>query len=585
LQTTIKYVLVTLRADNKGEGGIFVLYALIRKKAKWAFVFAIIGGATLMADSIITPAITVVSAIEGLSLVSHKIPIIPIVLTIITMVFMVQQFGTNFLGKSFGPVMFLRFAMLGCLGIIQIIKYPLILSSINPYYGYKLLSEYPQGFLLLGAVFLCTTGADALYSDLGHCGIKNVRMTWSYVKITLLLNYLGQGAWLMIHPNVNVHTVNPFYGIMPSWFLIFGIIIATFAAIIASQAMITSSFSIINEAILLNFWPKLKINYPSQIKGQMYIPTINKFLWVSCMLVIIFFQKSANMEAAYGLTITITMIMTTLLMTLYLFYKKINLFFIIIFALIYLTIEGSFLSANLNKFIHGGWVTILIGGTLFSIMYVWYRGRNIKNRFIEFIRIDNYFDILKDVKNDISMQKYATNLVYLTKADRVNEVESKIIYSIINKQPKRADLYWLLHIDILDEPYTKEYKIVELIPETLVRVDFKLGFRVQPRVNLFFKQVIEDIIKNKEIDLISKYPSLRKHKIQADFRFVIIDRIQNYDFDFAPFEQFIMDLYSVIKQIGISEVKAYGMDTSNVVIEKVPLSNPYGERTKIKRVY
>jgi KUP system potassium uptake protein len=585
LQTTVKYVLVTLRADNKGEGGIFALYALIRKKAKWAFIFAIIGGATLLADGIITPAITVVSAIEGLSLVNNNIPILPIVLTIITLVFMVQQFGTNFLGKSFGPIMFIWFAMLGFLGFIQLVNYPEILASLNPYYAYKLLAHYPNGFLLLGAVFLCTTGAEALYSDLGHCGIKNVRITWIYVKIALVLNYLGQGAWLMLHPDVNIHTINPFYALMPQWFLMIGIVIATSAAIIASQALISGSFSIINEAILLNFWPKFKINYPTTIKGQMYIPSINKFLWISCSLVIIFFQESSNMEAAYGLSITITMLMTTILLALYLHFKKISTIFIVFFISIYLLIEGSFLIANLNKFIHGGWVTILIGGGLFFIMYIWYKGRSIKNRFIEFVRIDNYFDILKDVKNDPSMEKYATNLVYLTKADRANEVESKIIYSIINKHPKRADLYWLIHIDILDEPNTKEYKIVELIPETLVRIDFRLGFKVQPRVNLYFKQVIDDIIKNKEIDLISKYPSLRKHKIQADFRFVIIDRIQNYDFDFAPFEQFVMDIYSLIKNVGISEVRAYGLDTSNVIIEKVPFSSPYLEKQKIKRVF
>jgi len=585
LQTSIKYVLIILRADNKGEGGIFALYALIRKKAKWVFIFAIIGGATLLADGIITPAITVVSAIEGLTLINSDVPIIPIVLSIITVVFLIQQFGTGILGKSFGPIMFIWFTMLGCLGFIQIIKYPLVLESANPYYAYKLLAQYPNGFLLLGAVFLCTTGAEALYSDLGHCGIKNIRASWVYIKITLILNYMGQGTWLILHSEISPYNINPFFGIMPQWFLIIGIIIATTAAVIASQALISGSFSIINEAISLNFWPKFKILYPTQIKGQLYIPLINKFLWVSCMLLILLFQKSSNMEAAYGLSITITMLMTTILMTFYLFYKKTNILLLILFALTYIIIEGAFLIANLHKFIHGGWVTILIAGLIFGVMYVWYRGREIKNRFIQFVKIDNYTDILKDIKNDISMQKYATNLVYLTKADRVTEVESKFFFSIINKQPKRADLYWLLHIDILDEPYTKEYKILELIPDTLVRIDFMLGFRVQPRVNLFFKQVIEDIIKNKEIDLISKYPSLRKHKIQSDFRFVIIDRIQNYDFDFAPFEQFIMDLYSVIKYIGISEVKAYGMDTSNVVVEKVPLSNPYFVRIKINRVY
>ncbi len=584
LQTTIKYVMVTIRADNKGEGGIFALYALIRKKAKWVFVFAIIGGATLLADGIITPAITVVSAIEGLNMINSNVPIIPIVIAIICAVFLIQQFGTGLIGKSFGPIMFIWFAMLAILGFSQLIQYPFILRAFNPYYAYKLLSAYPGGFLLLGAVFLCTTGAEALYSDIGHCGIKNIRATWIYVKVALILNYLGQGAWLLSHPNLNIHQVNPFYGIMPDWFLVFGIAIATTAAVIASQALISGSFSIINEAILLNFWPKSRIIYPTQIKGQLYIPSINRFLWISCILVILFFQESSKMEAAYGLSITITMLMTTILLGYYFFYRKLPLYLIIPFVLLYLAIEGSFLLANLNKFSHGGWVTILIAGILFFIMYVWQKGRAIKNRFIEFIRVSPYTEILKDLKNDKSIPKYATNLVYLTRANRVTEVESKIIYSIINKQPKRADMYWLVHIDIMDEPNTKEFKVTTVIPDVLIKIDFKLGFRVQPRINLFFKQVIDELIKNNELDLTSKYPSLRKHRILGDFRFIIIDRIQNYDFDFPPFEQFIMDIYTYLKRIGIGEVRAYGMDTSNVIVETVPLAIPKNPKFDLTRI-
>ncbi|MEI6123950.1 MAG: KUP/HAK/KT family potassium transporter [Bacteroidota bacterium] len=583
LQTTIKYVMVTIRADNKGEGGIFALYALIRKKAKWVFVFAIIGGATLLADGIITPAITVVSAIEGLNMINPNVPIIPIVIAIICAVFLIQQFGTGLIGKSFGPIMFLWFAMLAVLGFAQLVYFPAVLKAFNPYYAVKLLSQYPGGFLLLGAVFLCTTGAEALYSDIGHCGIKNIRATWIYVKIALVLNYLGQGAWLLSHANLNIHEVNPFYAIMPSWFLVFGIGIATTAAVIASQALISGSFSIINEAILLNFWPKSRIIYPTQIKGQLYIPSINRFLWISCILVILFFQESSKMEAAYGLSITITMLMTTILLGYYFFYRKLPLYLTIPFVLIYLSIEGSFLLANLNKFTHGGWVTIAIAGLLFVIMYVWQKGRAIKNRFIEFIRIAPFADILKDLKNDNTIQKYATNLVYLTKANRSNEVESKIIYSIINKQPKRADMYWLVHIDIMDEPNVKEFKVTCVIPDTVIKVDFKLGFRVQPRINLFFKQVIDELIRNNELNLISNYPSLHKHKILGDFRFIIIDRIQNYDFDFPPFEQFIMDLYSYLKRMGIGEVRAYGMDTSNVVVETVPLAIPKNPKFDLTR--
>ncbi len=585
LQTTIKYVMVTLRADNRGEGGIFALYALIRKRAKWAFMLAIIGGSTLLADGIITPAITVVSAIEGLEIVSPNIPILPIVLIIICAIFFIQHFGTDFLGKSFGPMMFLWFTMLGVLGFSQIIHLPSIIRAFNPIYAYQLLVNHPGGFLLLGAVFLCTTGAEALYSDLGHCGIKNIRMTWIFVKAALILNYLGQGAWLLTHPTTNVHVLNPFYAIMPDWFLLPGIIIATTAAIIASQALISGSFSIINEAILLNFWPKLKVKYPTKVKGQMYIPGINYFLWIGCLIVILVFQKSSDMEAAYGLSITITMLMTTALLGVYAITHKIKLYFVIPFIMIYFVIEGAFLIANLNKFLHGGWLTIVIAGILFIIMYVWYRGRELKNKFTEFEKIDKYKYIFTDLINDTTIPKYATNLVYLTRASSNINIETKIFKSIFSKQPKRADMYWLLHVEILDTPHALEYKITELIPGSLIKVDFRIGFQVQPRINLFFREVIDDMVKNKEIDPLSNYPSLRQHNIEADFRFIIIDRVQNYDFDFPGFDQLIMDAYAILKKAGITEVRSFGLDTSNVLVEKVSLAYDSKERSGLKRIH
>ncbi len=585
LQTTLKYVLITLRADNKGEGGILSLYALIRKKVKWVFLFAMIGGSTLLADGIITPAITVVSAVEGLQMVNAGIPILPIVIVIITILFIIQQYGTNLLGESFGPIMFVWFTMLGILGVLQISHHPGILQSLNPAYAYRLLAHHPGGYLLLGAVFLCTTGADALYSDLGHCGVRNIRVSWMYVKLSLVLNYMGQGAWLLNNPQADCSVINPFFSIMPSWFLMTGILVATIAAIIASQAMITSSFTIISEAIHLNFWPKVQINYPTQIKGQMYVPSINRLLWLACLLVILFFQKSTNMEAAYGLTINITMLMTTIMMGIYMFYKKLPVIIPVLFIIIYLGIEGAFLTSNLNKFMHGGWATFLIAGIMFCVMFVWFRGRSIKNRFISFSKLGNYLEWFKDLKQDTTIPKYATNLVYMTKANYKQDIESKIIYSIFNKQPKKADMYWFVHIDVLDEPHTMNYKVDTLIPETLIRVDFKLGFKVQPRINLYFKQVLQELVRNNEIELTSRYESLRKHLVPGDFKFVIIDRIQNYDFDFKPFEQFIMDTYSILKVAGISDTKAYGLDTSTVIVEKVPLQLDEDAPTHLRRIY
>ncbi|MFH0864700.1 MAG: KUP/HAK/KT family potassium transporter [Bacteroidota bacterium] len=585
IQTTIKYIIITLKADNKGEGGIFSLFALIRRRARRVYVIALIGGATFLAAGIFTPAITVVSAVEGLKMINENIPIMPIVLVIISLLFLLQQFGTNFIGKSFGPIMFFWFLMLGIIGFYYVIQYPTVLKSFNPYYAYLLLSKYPGGFFLLGAVFLCTTGAEAMYSDLGHCGLKNIRITWIYVKICLILNYLGQGAWVLCHASEINPSVNPFFACMPQWFLFFGIIIATMAAIIASQALISGSYTIISEAIQLNFWPKIKISFPTTIKGQMYIPSINLFLWISCIFVILFFRESANMQAAYSLSITLTMMMTTFLLTVYLRFRRKSFLWLGVFLTTYIIVEGSFLVANMYNFHKGGWFTLLLAAILFFIMFIWYKGRNIKKRFFEYVKIDNYKHIILDLSKDETVPKYATNLVYLTRADFKTDIESKIIYSIINKRPKRADTYWFIHVHTLDEPKTMEYSVETIIPNVIMRVEFRLGFKVDPKINLYFKQVIDELVQNREINMISRYESLKHHNIMGDFRFVVIDRIQNYDFDFSPFEQFIMDSYNWLKKIGISDVKAYGLDTSNVEVEKVPLVFENDHGSGLKRVH
>ncbi len=584
LQTTVKYVLITLRADNRGEGGILALYALVRKRKKWLFALAIIGGSTLLADGIITPSITIVSAVEGLQLQFPSIQILPIALVIVAALFLIQQFGTSAIGKSFGPMMIIWFSMLALLGFIQMIQFPVILKAFNPYYAIHLLYHYPHGFLLLGAVFLCTTGAEALYSDLGHCGIANIRVSWIFVKISLIINYLGQGAWILMQHKEGVTLPNPFFAIMPMWFLPLGVLIATAAAVIASQALISGSYTIISEAIQLNFWPKVRVSYPTSRKGQMYISSINWFLFAACVVVILMFQTSSNMEAAYGLAITITMLMTTFLMLFYLIKIKRKVWIITTFMLIYLTIEGAFLAANLAKFVHGGWFTILLAGLIAFIMYAWQRGRSIKNQFTRFVKISDYVETIQDISHDNTIQKYATNLVYITHADYATDIETKILYSICNKKPKRADTYWLLHVHITDEPHTMEYSVDKIVPGVLMRVEFRLGFKVQPRINLFFKHVLEELVASKEIDLESGYDSLRRHHIPADFHYIIIRRIQNYDFDFPAFEQFVMDTYRWLTKMSTSDIRAYGLDTSNVMEEKVPFVIETGKRNILRRL-
>lgn len=572
LQTTFKYVILTLRADNKGEGGIFSLYALVRRtKTKWLVWPAIIGGSALLADSIITPPITVSSAIEGLRAFNEDVPTIPITISIITALFIIQQFGTKFVGKFFGPWMLLWFGMLTVLGFSQVIYNPVILKAVNPYYALTLLTHYPKGFWLLGAVFLCTTGAEALYSDLGHCGRKNIRITWAFVKTALLLNYFGQGAWLLGHEGQYLNDTNPFFAIMPDWFRIPGIIISTGAAIVASQALISGSFTLINEAIRLNFWPKVRVIYPTDLRGQLYVPSINWLLMLGCIGIVLLFKESSKMEGAYGLAIIITMISTTILLSYYLFMIRTNLFWRIIILLIFSCVELAFLIANLDKFVHGGYVTVLIALTLIALMWSWYEARKIRNRFVEFVKLKNYLNVLRDLSHDFSIPKYATHLVYLTTANMRDEIEAKIIYSILQKQPKRADMYWFVHVDVIDEPYSMDYKVTELIKGNIIRIDFKLGFRVEPRINLMFRKVVEDLVKNFEVDITSRYESLGRQNVIGDFRFVVIEKFLSYENELPFFEKIILDIYFFLKRVSLSEERAFGLDTSSVTIEKVPL--------------
>lgn len=586
LQTTIKYVIITLRADNRGEGGIFSLYSLVRKKAKWLVVPAIIGGAALLADGMITPSITVTSAIEGLKVKFPTVPVLPIVIAIIAMLFIIQQFGTNLVGKLFGPIMFFWFAALGFAGMLHVMDDPSVFKAFNPYWALHLLVTNPGALVILGGVFLCTTGAEALYSDLGHCGKANIRISWIFVKVMLILNYLGQGAWVLTNPNYNPHNPieNPFFQLVPENMVLYMVILATTAAVIASQAMISGSFTLISEAVRLNLWPKVRINYPSVQKGQLYVPSINWLLCVGCIIIVLIFKKSDNMEGAYGLAINLTFLMTTILVAVYMLRKKFPKYIIVIFVAVYVLIEMTFLIGNMAKFIHGGWVTLLLSCALLSVMWTWYNSRKIKNRFVKYVEIEDYYDILKELSNDESVPKYSSQLVYLTSANFKTEIESKIIYSIIQKEPKRADVYWLVHVDVMDEPYTMEYKVEFLIPGKLIRIDFKLGFRIEQRVNLLYRKVVEELVKNGEVDITSQYTSLNKHKIAGDFRFVLLEKHLSKFTNLSLYERSIMDYYFVLKRLSLSEVSSFGLDSSYVEVEKVPLIFVTPDDVELKRL-
>lgn len=581
LQTTIKYVFLTLKADNNGEGGIFSLFTLVKKlKKPWLIVPAIIGGSALLADGIITPPISISSAVEGLKIYQPELATIPIVIGILVGIFFIQQFGTKTIGRFFGPMMMIWFLMLGILGFSHLIDNLSVLRALNPYYAFHLLTIHSEGYLVLGFVFLCTTGAEALYSDLGHCGIKNIRISWMFVKTMLVLSYFGQGALLIEHagstlmdlsPN-SAQPANPFYLVMPDWFLPFGIGIATLAAVIASQALISGSFTLINEAIRLNLWPKVRVKFPTNIRGQLYIPSINFLLFIGCVFVVLHFKESGNMEAAYGLAITLCMIMTTILLGYFMVLKRVPLIIIILVEIVYLSIEVSFFISNVQKFSHGGYVTVIIAGVLASVMTVNYLGKKIRRNYTDLVNIVDYQDILTDLSQDQTMPKYVTNLVYLTNAYNPSKIEYKAMFSIINRRPKRADNYWFVHVNVVDEPYKSEYKVVKYgTHQNILRIDFYLGFRNEQRINVLMKQVVTELMLQGEIDITTRYESLHKIDAIGDFEYVLIEKELSYDNDLPMKEKIILDLYDFLKKISLSEEKAFGLDSSAVKVERFPL--------------
>jgi KUP system potassium uptake protein len=597
LQTTIKYVILTLNADNRGEGGIFSLFALVRRRKRWLVIAAMVGGAALLADGMITPPISVTSAVEGLKQIPalssiKQSTIVYIVIGILSFLFFIQQFGTAFIGKFFGPIMLCWFFMLALIGIGHVSDDWRILKSFNPYYGIQLLINYPRGFFILGGVFLCTTGAEALYSDLGHCGKWNIRYSWIFVKTCLIINYLGQGGWLLTHYTGQTITsdmvnagFNPFYGVMPAWFLYFGIAIATAAAVIASQALISGSFTLVSEAMRLNLWPKFRINYPTEARGQLYVPAVNVLLFFGCIGIVLFFQKASNMEAAYGLAITLCMMATSILFSNYLVLRRVKSYLIYLYLLVFLTIEFSFLFANIQKFPHGGYVALLVGGLLFLIMFIWFRARRIKNRYVEFVRLDHYLTKIQELSNDRSVAKFATHLVFMTSADNPREIEHKIIYSILSKKPKRSDIYWFVHVNTMDDPYTSDYRVEHIIPNEVIRIDFRLGFKIEPRINLMFRKVVEDLVHTKEVNIVSRYESLAGNKLTGDFQFIVMEKYISQDAELPFVEKIIMKIHFWLKGISLSEAKGFGLDAASVTIEKFPLVIGQTPHLHLKRIH
>lgn len=571
-QTTIKYVLLTLQADNNGEGGIFSLYALIRRYwGKWLIIPAIAGGAFLMADGIITPPISVTSAMEGIYAINPNLNIGPIVIVILILLFVFQQFGTERIGKIFGPVMLVWFTFMGVVGFMALSHNFSVLKALNPYYTYRFFVESPDNFWLLGSIFLCSTGAEALYSDMGHCGRNNIRASWLYIKIMLIFSYAGQTAWLVQHVGEKVTNISPFYAIVPHAVYLPGLIIATMATIIASQALISGCFTLINEAIRLEIWPRLLVIFPGRIKGQIYIPAINWMLMAGCLGMVLHFKESTKMEAAFGLSVTLTMITTTFLINFYLHTKRVPWYIIVLVTGVFLTIEITFLVANLQKLREGGWITIVIGSCLSALMVVWWMGKNIKRSITERIDLREYVPKLKHLSEDVQIQKYCTNLVYLTTSGSARQVEKTVIQSILAGMPKRADVYWFLNVNITDEPFTLEYVVETIAPNDIYFLKFNMGFRIAPRIDYYFRKVLLDLEAHKDLEPSHCPENVYQENPTGDVRFVLMNSFLSYDNALPFFKNMIMKLYFIIKRLSVREDLNFGLDRSHVIMENYPL--------------
>ena len=600
LITTVKYVMVAMKADNHNEGGIFALYSLVKKCAKWLIIPAMIGGAALLADGILTPAVTVTTAIEGLRTIpaAHAIIgdnqhiVVMITIIILCTLFALQKAGTSTIGKAFGPVMTLWFLFLGAMGVMNMFADISVVRALNPVRGILFLFDgklNAAGLMVLGSVFLCTTGAEALYSDMGHVGKSNIYVSWPFVKVCLILNYLGQGAWIITnHTNESFNAIkdlNPFFEMLPSQLRPFAVILSALAAIIASQALITGSYSIVSEAIKLDLMPHIKISYPSTTKGQIYIPLVNNIMWVGCIGVVLLFQSSEHMEAAYGLAITVTMLMTSILLYTYLAVIRKRLWAAIPFILFFGAIEAMFFFSSLTKFFHGGYFTVLMATAIFVVMFVWRRGTAVERTQSVYLPVDKYIDQLRSLSHDADYTTLADNLVFLTNDSSFDKLDRDILYSILDKRPKRAKAYYFINISLTDDPNTREFIVNDFGTDFLFKITLRLGFRVNQRINTYLYQIVGDLIKNNQLAPQNhKYSIYKEHSEIGDFRFCLLRKVLAPETDINGFDARCLELKYFIRRICGSPARWYGLENSNIVFEYVPLFSKVKRGQKLTRI-
>lgn len=585
LLTTVKYVLIAMQADNHGEGGIFALYSLVKKHGRWLIFPAMIGGAALLADGMLTPAVTVTTAIEGLRSIplfhtllgNDQSKIIIITLIIIAGIFMVQRAGTTFIGKAFGPVMTVWFTFLAVSGVSRIIDMPGIVSALNPLWAIRILQSpvNKMGFMILGSVFLATTGAEALYSDMGHVGKESIYLSWPFVKLCLILNYLGQGAWLLSNRHLAelsaIPDMNPFFEMLPDGIRPIGVLMGTIAAIIASQSLITGSFTLVSEASRLDLMPHMQITYPSMSKGQIYIPLVNLVLWISCSGLVLYFRTSAHMEAAYGLAITLTMLMTSLLLFIYLVREKGRKLSALVFILLFGGLEGCFFFSSLSKFSKGGYVALFMSLLLYGIMLIWYKGTAVEVSQAVYMNIRQYIEQLRRLRADEHVPLLTDNLVYLTKSKKTEELDRDILYSIMDKSPKRAKAYWFISIEVTDKPYTREFEVENFGTDFIFRIKLRLGFKVEQRVNVYLRQIVEELVASGELPSQEKSYTIYQPVGVGNFHFCLIRKMLVPESDISAGGRTAVSLKYAIRQIAGSSARWYGLENSSLIIEYVPL--------------
>ena len=587
--TTTKYVLIALRADNHGEGGIFALYTLVRKKAKWLIIPAMIGGATFLADGMMTPAVTVTTAIEGLKGVTifnsvwihNQKTVILVTVIILSILFFIQRFGTEAIGRAFGPIMMLWFTCLALIGLYRLADDWSFLRALNPLYAVQTLfsPQNKNGLFILGSIFLATTGAEALYSDMGHVGRNNIYGSWPYVKICLLINYLGQAVWINQIKDQplfqQMDGLNPFFAMIPSQFRLAMTFLAAMAAIIASQALISGSYTLVSEATKLKILPRLRMVYPTNFKGQLYIPAVNNIIWILCLGIVIFFQTSARMSAAYGLEITITMIMTTILLNAWLAISNFNKFFAKLIVIFFFSIETIFLITNSIKYLHGGYVTLGIALVIIMIMIIWHYGELLKNDNTfhrEYVSLLAYKNQLKNLSQDQSMPLYATNLVYLTHVHNGYKIKKDILYSILDKRPKRAQVYWFVTVNVTDNPYTTAYSVDTYNTNYMVNVQLYLGFRMEQKVNLFLRQIINEMMIKGELPRQPQQYTTIPDRSVGDFTFVLIQEVLSPNTQLDNLKKNIIQARLWLQKYTVTPAIWFGLSYSDVIEERVPLA-------------